>query len=54
MRDGDILEVLSDNPCCAESIAGLCDVTGDEILEQDREKGTYRFKIRKLDLRHAA
>ncbi|OGK83144.1 MAG: hypothetical protein A2X52_09175 [Candidatus Rokubacteria bacterium GWC2_70_16] len=54
MRDGNILEVVSDNPCCAESIVGMCEARGDEILEQDRRQGMYRFKIRKLDLQRAA
>jgi TusA-related sulfurtransferase len=54
MRDGDVLEVVADTPCCAECIAAMCDEWGDEILEQEHGAGTYRFKIRKVGVLRAA
>ena len=47
MREGDTLEVLFDNPSSAESIAAMCDGTGDEIIEKVAEDGKYRWVIRK-------
>jgi tRNA 2-thiouridine synthesizing protein A len=47
IQEGGMLEVVFDNPSSAESIAAMCDTTGDEIVEQGMKKGTYRWKIRK-------
>jgi TusA-related sulfurtransferase len=54
MRDGDVLEVVADTPCCAECIAAMCDARDDEILEREHGGGTYRFTIRKGGLLRAA
>ncbi|MBI2527270.1 MAG: sulfurtransferase TusA family protein [Candidatus Rokubacteria bacterium] len=47
MQEGDTLELVFDNPSSAESIAAMCDTTGDEIVGRAMEKGTYTWKIRK-------
>ncbi|MBI4591100.1 MAG: sulfurtransferase TusA family protein [Candidatus Rokubacteria bacterium] len=49
MREGDVLEVVFDNPSSAESIAAMCDTMGDDIIERIMEKGTYRWKIKKTE-----
>lgn len=49
MQDGDVLEVLFDNPSSAESIAAMCDAEGNDIIERIMEKGTYRWKIKKAE-----
>lgn len=47
MRGGDSLEVIFDNPSSAESIAAMCDSTGDEIVQKLAEGGKYKWVIRK-------
>ncbi len=47
MRGGDRLEVIFDNPSSAESIAAMCDSTGDEIVQKLAEGGKYKWVIRK-------
>lgn len=47
IRGGDALEVVFDNPSSAESIAAMCDSTGDEIVQKVVEGGKYRWVIRK-------
>ena len=44
---GDIVEVLFDNPSSGESIATMCENTGDEIVEQTQESGKFKWNIRK-------
>lgn len=47
MKNGDVLELLFDNPSSSESVAAMCDTTGDEIIEKKNESGKYIWKIRK-------
>jgi tRNA 2-thiouridine synthesizing protein A len=47
MNDGDILEVLFDNPSSSESISAMCDASGDEIIDKISENGKITYKIKK-------
>ena len=47
MRDGEVLELVFDNPSSAESIEAMCDSAGNEIAERVTEKGTYTWRILK-------
>ena len=47
MRGGDRLEVIFDNPSSAESIAAMCDSTGDEIVQKLAVGWKYKWVIRK-------
>lgn len=47
MQGGETLEVVFDNPSSAESIAAMCDATGDEIVQRLTEGGKYKWVIRK-------
>jgi len=44
---GDIVEVIFDNPSSGESIATMCENTGDEIVARNDESGKFRWDIRK-------
>ena len=44
---GDHLEVIFDNPSSGESIASMCDITGDEIVSQKQEEGKFVWDIEK-------
>lgn len=48
MKQGEILEVLFDNPSSGESIMAMCQASGDEIVEKG-EAGSklMEWKIRK-------
>jgi len=45
---GDILELVFDNPSSGESIAAMCDTSGNELVSQDLQGGKYTWKIRKV------
>jgi tRNA 2-thiouridine synthesizing protein A len=47
LKSGDVLEVLFDNPSSGESIANMCEHTGDEIIEQKQESGQFVWNIEK-------
>lgn len=47
IQSGDLLQVIFDNPSSGESIAAMCDITGDEIVEQRQEGGEYIWDIEK-------
>jgi tRNA 2-thiouridine synthesizing protein A len=44
---GDLLEVLSTDPSSPEDFRNFCETTGDTLLEDSEENGTYRFLIQK-------
>jgi tRNA 2-thiouridine synthesizing protein A len=48
IKEGDVLEILFDNPSSSESITSMCTVTGDEIIEQNTEGGKYKWKLKKV------
>jgi tRNA 2-thiouridine synthesizing protein A len=47
MKEGELLELVFDNPSSGESVAAMLDSTGDEVLEKTTEGGRYIWKIRK-------
>lgn len=44
---GEHLEVVFDNPSSGESIAAMCDITGDEIVSEKQEEGKFIWDIEK-------
>ena len=47
INSGDMIELIFDNPSSGESIATMCDNTGDEIVEKNQEGGQFKWNIRK-------
>ncbi len=47
MKQGELLELVFDNPSSGESIAAMCDTTGNEVLDKEAQSGKYTWKIRK-------
>ena len=47
IQSGDVLQVIFDNPSSGESIATMCDNTGDEIFEKKEEGGKFIWNIKK-------
>lgn len=47
MAEGEILELIFDNPSSAETIVQMCDQGGHEILEQKHDGGKIVMRIRK-------
>lgn len=47
IRQGEILELIFDNPSSGESIAAMCDTAGNELVSKDSEGGKYTWRIRK-------
>ena len=46
--DGDVLEVLADDPAAEEDITRFVKRTGHELLGFENNDGTLRFLIRKV------
>ena len=47
INEGDILELVIDNPSSAETIVQMCDQVGNEILEKKNEGNKIIFRIQK-------
>jgi len=47
MKGGELLELVFDNASSGESIAAMCDLKGNEVVEKDTQSGKYTWKIRK-------
>jgi len=47
INEGDILELVIDNPSSAETIIQMCDQVGHEILEKKNEGNKIIFRIQK-------
>ena len=49
LKQGEVLELIFDNPSSGESIAAMCQAEGNEIIgkEKDAGKSTMRWRIRK-------
>ncbi len=47
MKAGDTLRLMFDNASSGESIASMCDKSGDEIVEQQTQNGSFVWTIRK-------
>jgi tRNA 2-thiouridine synthesizing protein A len=48
LKQGEVLDLLFDNPSSGESIIAMCQTDGNEIVEQARQAGkAMRWRIRK-------
>lgn len=47
LEPGDHLQVIFDNPSSGESIASMCENTGDEIVSRSQEGGAFMWDIEK-------
>jgi tRNA 2-thiouridine synthesizing protein A len=47
MNEGDIVEMVFDNPSSAETITQMLDQQGHDLLEKKQEGGKIIFKIKK-------
>jgi tRNA 2-thiouridine synthesizing protein A len=47
MKGGDMLELTFDNPSSGESIAAMCDASGNKVSEKTADGGKYLWKISK-------
>ena len=47
VSSGDVLEVIFDNPSSGESIATMCENTGDEIVNKQQDGGLFVWDIEK-------
>ncbi len=47
MKEGEVLEVIFDNPSSKETITQMCEQAGHEILEEKTESGRMILKIEK-------
>ena len=49
LKQGEILELIFDNPSSGESIAAMCQAEGNEIVSRDKDAGktTMRWRLRK-------
>ena len=49
LKQGEVLELVFDNPSSGESISAMCQSDGNQIIAQDKEPGksTMRWRIRK-------
>jgi len=49
IKPGEMLELIFDNPSSSESIAAMCDVMGNEIMEKEMDGGKFIWKIKKVE-----
>lgn len=47
MAEGNILEVVLDNPSSVETITQMCDQVGHEVMDKKTEAGKIYMKIKK-------
>jgi len=47
LKEGEVLDVLFDNPSSSESVSAMCDNAGHAILEKQMDKGKFTFTIEK-------
>jgi tRNA 2-thiouridine synthesizing protein A len=47
IAEGDVLEVVLDNPSSVETIVQMCDQVGHEVLDRKTEGGKIYLKIQK-------
>jgi len=47
MKEGEVLEIVFDNPSSGESIAAMLDNTGDEVMERVKDGGKLTWTVRK-------
>jgi tRNA 2-thiouridine synthesizing protein A len=44
---GEMLQLVFDNPSSGESIAAMCDTSGNTVVEKNGHGGKYTWMIRK-------
>jgi len=47
LASGDVLTVLFDNPSSSESILFMCETEGHELVDRQKQGGTFTWKISK-------
>ncbi|MCL4471773.1 MAG: sulfurtransferase TusA family protein [Sulfuricella sp.] len=47
IQAGETLELVFDNPSSGESIAAMCESTGNEVVDKAGQGGKYIWKIKK-------
>jgi tRNA 2-thiouridine synthesizing protein A len=47
MKEGDVLDIVFDNPSSGESIAAMLDTIGDEVIERAKDSGKLTWTVRK-------
>jgi len=47
MAEGEVVEVILDNPSSVETIVQMCDQVGNDVLERKTEGGKIYMKIQK-------
>ena len=47
MKEGEVLEIVFDNPSSGESISAMLDTNGDEVVEQIKDGGKLSWTVRK-------
>jgi len=47
MAGGELIEVLATDPGSVQDFSAWCRSTGNELVEQSRENGVFRYVIRK-------
>ncbi len=47
MNEGDVIDVVFDNPSSGETIIQMCDGQGHEVLEKKKEGGKLIYTIKK-------
>ncbi|MBI4455526.1 MAG: sulfurtransferase TusA family protein [Acidobacteria bacterium] len=48
LKEGDVLELIFDNPSSAETISAMCDKIGMELIHTTLNGGKYIWQIRKI------
>ncbi len=47
INEGDVLEVVFDNPSSSETIVQMCESSGHEVIDKKQESGKFTYKIKK-------
>jgi TusA-related sulfurtransferase len=47
MQEGDVVEVILDNPSSVETIMQMCDQVGHDVSDKKTEGGKIHMKIKK-------
>lgn len=47
MKEGEVLDVVFDNPSSSESVSAMCESAGHDVLDRQAGDGKFTFVIRK-------
>ncbi len=47
MAEGEVVEIILDNPSSVETIAQMCDQVGHDVMDKKTEGGKIYLKIKK-------